>query len=409
MTGETGAYRAIARLVARSIGSHDAVLGIYTRRSVAAGDVVFGRSDIDLHALVAPLGSPEDEGAVLLELARRYVRLKRLVPCLGHFDVSMRDDLDRWYGEQPFQWYRDRAWLRLYGEEYVRPRLELDASARRRALWWYFWAVQLLPASFRAGNARTCFNLVLDMFDAYRLATEPVSEPLARPEVAELWFRSGPRSAERIAILRAHRRGFRGHRGESLEPLYRESFALHEALHDHVRPDALPVRTGRLRSRVPPMFAERTYLLVDPDDRPGIAEALGRLRGDPSACVITPAGIELSLLLRNPWEQAPLVAANPDLALAQPPAAAFRAAVEAIRYPEFPRHFGFAGDRRHVGPLYAQARLYADTGIVAPGAPELEEAYAARYGEPLRTDCTREQYFRSRYPALRRVIDGLGP
>jgi len=202
VTPGTAVYRTLARLVARSLGSLDAVVGVYARRSVAAGEVVLGRSDTDLHVIVSPPPSLEAEGELLCHLAERFRALKRLVPCLGHFDVSTREELSRWYAEQPSQWYRDRAWLRLYGEEFERPRAELDGGARDGLLWWYFWAALLLPGSFRAGDARTCCNLVLDLFDVYRLYTGAPDEPRSRGELAELWYQWGPPSSERAAILR---------------------------------------------------------------------------------------------------------------------------------------------------------------------------------------------------------------
>lgn len=407
MKAETSVYRAIGRGIARWLGADESVLGVYVRRSVASGDVVFGRSDIDLHAIVAPFGSPEAEGSYLLGLARRVARLKRAVPCLGHFDVSTRAELDRWYREQPAQWYRDRAWLRLYGDEYVRPRLPLDERARRRALWWYFWAVQLLPGNYRAGNARTCFNLVLDMFDAYRLFAGPPDAMLTRQELAELWYRSGPPSRERLRILKEHRHGFRGSRGESLEPLYRESLALHDELRRRVTASPPPIDGGRLGSRVPPTFAGRTYRLVDAADREGITLALAELRRNPSLWVLSAAGLDLYLACRNPWEQAPLAAANPERELEPPAPESFHAAIDCISYPEIPRHFGFGADRRHVGPLYAQARLYRDDAFVAPGSDELERIYVERHGRMLRSDGMRPAYFRSQYPEIRRVIEAL--
>jgi len=404
---ETAAYRAIARLAARSLGTVDSVLGVYTRRSVAAGDVVFGRSDIDLHAIVAPPASLEAEGLLLLDLADRFRRLKRLAPCLGHFDVSTPAELSLWYREQPSQWFRDRGWLRLQGEEFERPRLELDGAGRSRALWWYFWAAQQLPRNFAAGNARTCCNLVLDMFDAYRLYSGLSHDPLSRAELAELWYASGPPSPERAAILRAHRHGFRGHRGTALAQLYRESLALHDTLYAHVSGRLEGAATGRLESRVPPSFTARTYVLVDPANRPAVDAALDSMRRDATIWVLTEAGLKLYLLFRNPWEHAPLSAANPRLDLAPPPRKAYLASVRSSLYREIPRHYGFIGEHRHIGPLYAQGHLYASDELVASDPGELERGYRRRYGVELRTDVSQAEYFRARYATVCQVIDEL--
>jgi predicted nucleotidyltransferase len=126
MTAQTAAYRAIAGVAARTLGRLEGVIGVYARRSVATGEVAFGRSDIDLHILIAPSSSAEAEGELLANLVARYNRMRRVAPVLGHAWVSTREDLERWYIEQPAEWYRDRAWLRLYGEEFERPRCTLD-------------------------------------------------------------------------------------------------------------------------------------------------------------------------------------------------------------------------------------------------------------------------------------------
>ncbi len=405
MRVETEIYRAIARLAARNLGTLDEVIGVYARRSVAVGEVVLGRSDIDLHAVIAPPASLDSESALLSELARRFARMKRLAPCLGHLDVSTRRELDAWYREQPFQWYRDRAWLPLDGEEFERPRGGLHGSGKDRILWWFFWAALLLPKSFRAGDARTCCNLVLDMFDVYRLYVGSSDEPLSRAALVELWSESRPPGAERDSILRAYRRGFRGHRGAALVPLYRESLALHDALFAQTAARLEGSASGTLASRVPPRFTGRTYVLVDVESRRALDEALETMRRDETVWVLTEAGLKLYLLHRNPWEHRMLSAAGDGFELVPPPRSAFRQVMQRFLYREIPRHYGLCGDRRHIGPLYAQTRLYAAEQLVAADGPDLRRAYRRRYGGELLTDGSRQEYFRDRYPVVCRIID----
>jgi predicted nucleotidyltransferase len=403
---DTEIYRALARVVARRLGRAESVLSVYARRSVAAGAVVLGRSDIDLHVIVARPSTLEEEAELLLDLSERFRRIKAVVPVLGHFDVSTREELERWYREQPFHRFRDRGWLRLYGEAFERPRGAIDGPARSRVLWWYFWAAQQLPHNFRVGNARTCFNLVLDMFDAYRLFTGE-SGSLSRAELVRAWFDSGPSTEDRAAIVRASGRGFRAHRGAALEPLYRESLALHGRLSARVRDRVAASASGTVASRVPPAFDARTYLLVDPASEDAVQRGLQAMRRDESVWLVTEEALQLYLFHRNPWECATLSAADGDLELAQPPEAAFEQAVRFSLYREIPRHYGMLGHVGHIGPLYSQARLYADESFVASAAGELQDAYRERYGTTLTTAGPRERYFRHEYPPVCRVIDEL--
>jgi predicted nucleotidyltransferase len=118
---ETSIYRAIACVAARQLGRLDPVLSVYTRRSVACGEVVFGRSDIDLHILIEPLPNVSAEARFLRDFAARYAALQRVFLCLGDCEVSTEAELASWYRSRPYTWYRDRGWQRLYGKEFQRP------------------------------------------------------------------------------------------------------------------------------------------------------------------------------------------------------------------------------------------------------------------------------------------------
>ncbi len=403
----TDLYRSLGRLAARSFGSIDAVVGVYARRSVAVGEVAPGRSDIDLHVLIADPASVDAEAELMLALAERLRLLRRSVRVLGHFDVSTRGELERWYAEQPAYWYRDRAWLHLWGDEFERPRTELE-GARKDALLWQFFALwEQFTWRFRADDARRCSNVFLDMFDMLRLYEGRSREPLGRAELAELWYASGPPSRERTAIFGAQHRRVRAHPRETLEPLFRESLALHEVACRDSSGVIEGLTNGSLASHVPPSFSPRTILVIDPDDRAAVEAAIAAVRKDERVWPLPESAIRTYLTHRNPWEYAPLVAANPGLALAEPPADAFRRSVRIILYKELPRHFGFAGNHQLVGNLYAQRRLYTTDGIVVASAEELADAYRERFGVSPRTDGTQAVYFRTHYPRIQEVIDEL--
>ncbi len=407
MRTSTRAYRAIAKLVARNLGGLDGVIGVYTRRSVAVDEVAFARSDIDLHILITPFEHLDAEGAFLRELVVRYNTFRKCLPCFGHAWVSTRDDLERWYTEQPFEWYRDRAWLRLWGEQFDRPHANADMVGHEGLLWWYAWAVWSLPESFQRRNARQCYNLVLDLFDVYRLYAGLSRGPLSRSELFELWWSNTEHSPERELIRQARRKGFRHDRDAVLAAVYREGLVIHDLLFERVGCRLAGTAFGPLESRVPPLYDARRYELAEASDGPGLASAIEAMRKDPAVWLVNERGLKLYLAYRNPWEYAALSAANPTLEISPPPDSAYRLSVQRALHRESPRTFGFMGEPRLSGPLYEQRRLYLETGFVARDAEELDAAYRQRYGTELVTDLPVAEYFTRAYPAVCEIIDEL--
>jgi predicted nucleotidyltransferase len=405
---ETEIYRAIARAVALNLGRDESVASVYARRSVAAGSVVLGRSDIDLHVIIRPPASLEAEAELLVGLSERLARMKRIFPMIGHFDVSTRAELERWYREQPFHRVRDHGWLHLYGEELERPSGASSGLARNRALWWYFWAAQQLPRTFRTGNARSSFNLILDMFDAYRFYTGTLQAPSpTRVELVQAWYESGPASPARAGIVQASRWGFRAHRGAALAAIYRESLALHDLLLPHVSERVAGSASGRLRSRVPPGYDERALLIVESQSTADVDSALESMRRDATVWVLTEGALQVYLFHRNPWERGTLTPANGNVDFGAVPHGAFEQSLRFSFHREIPRHYGFRREHALIGPLYAQARLYAEARLVTRDLHELREAYRERYGAELATTGSQKEYFRVHYPLVCNVIGEL--
>jgi hypothetical protein len=244
------------------------------------------------------------------------------------------------------------------------------------------------------------------MFDADRLFRGDTRN-FSREQLVEAWFDSGPATRERMAVVRASRRGFRAHRGAALTPLYRESLALHDRLSAHVCARVEGSVSGPVLSRVPPSFAERRYVLVDAANGRALDEGLEAMRRDPSVWLLTQDAFRLYLLHRNPWEYATLSATSGEVALAPPAVEVFEQAIRFSLYREIPRHYGVRGETGHIGPLYSQARLYVDERHVASDRRELGNAYRQRYGAELVTDGSEDEYFRRQYPEVCGVIEGL--
>lgn len=412
---ETHLYRFAAKIAAVQLGKLDPVLSVYTRRSVACGEVVFGKSDIDIHIIIEPLSGVAGEARFLKGLAARYASLKRVLPCLGDCDVSTRVELERYYQALPHTWYRDRGWLRLYGEEWHRPRVALtNGEPRDSLLWWFFWAWERLPGFFRAGNVRTCCNLFLDMVNAYGFYVGVFHTPKRRAAVLQYWRTLCPPSPESEALARGFLTGFRGRYRPLLRWLYGESLKLGEALARHVtRTVEGEGRGGELRGQVPFSFAPRTYLLVDPFCEEQVKGALAAMRSDAHVFVTTVKALKLYLYYRNPWGYYPLQTHNQNFPLAPPPKAALQQAVRFSLHKEVPRRAGFSIGRRvdnslSIGRQYAQCRLYVEHGEIATGAEELLRQYTLHYGEwPYKGSSSWDDYFLHDYPVVCETIEEL--
>lgn len=412
---ETQLYRVLARLAARRLGKLESVESVYVRRSVACGEVVFGHSDIDFHLLVRPYSSLEQEARGLLDLAAYYARLKRLLPCLGDCNVSTKAELESWYHDRPYTWYRDRAWLKLYGADWERPEGKLSRDGGRNSLlWWFFWAWERLPGFFRAGDVRICCNLFLDMVNMYGLYVGALKVPTSRTLVLRYWQTVCPPSKELEALVRGFSSGFRGRYRMLLHWLYRESLKLGEALAAHV------TRTlegencvTEMSCRTPFNFAARTYVLVDSFDEEEITQTLEVMRKKAEIFVTTERVLKLYLYHRNPWEYYTLRANNSRLPLLPPAEEALRQSVQYALHREAPRSAGFSIGRRTnrsvtIGFQYAQCRLYVEQGRVATSVEELRELYQQYYGAwPYSGISSRDSYFLSDYHVMCSTIEAL--
>jgi len=80
----TAVYRLVASASARMLASSPMVESVLVRRSVATGEVSFGRSDIDLLMVTAQAVS--EDGEKLASLYEKVRRLRRFNPALNHIE-----------------------------------------------------------------------------------------------------------------------------------------------------------------------------------------------------------------------------------------------------------------------------------------------------------------------------------
>src|SRR5262249_44054293 len=150
----TALYRGLAWLAAERLGALGFVRGVHARRSLAAGEVVAGRSDIDLTVVIEPPRDLAHESQQLRALARTTGILRRGLPLVGPPEVATAQELEHWYRSPDFPATRerDRGWLRIWGEPFARPPGSGTPDQERlRNLPWLLWAWQELPGYFRRG------------------------------------------------------------------------------------------------------------------------------------------------------------------------------------------------------------------------------------------------------------------
>ncbi|MEW6269235.1 MAG: hypothetical protein AB1689_08065 [Thermodesulfobacteriota bacterium] len=409
-------YRGVARAVALGFARLGFVRSVYVRRSVACGEAVLPRSDLDLTIVVEPAADLEQEVTRMRALARRLATMRRLVPVLGAAEVATRAELELWYRSPwfPGSAERDRGWLRLWGDEMARPAVDAPAhEAWRQNLPWFFWAWQSLPSYVRARRVRACCNLVLDMLNVAWLGQGIVRGPVRRADLLDAWAARGGDEAA-LARLRAVLRGRAPvNAGALLRWLYRQSLRIAHELPDDAREPAFTTAHGRVATRVPFSYAARTYLLVDLDDDVAVDTALDAMLAGPSVAVTTPRALWRYLRERNPWEWWCIEDAEQRARLAAP---SDEALLRAIRYYAHPiplRRLGLAigtgVDRRDtIAPQYAQARLWLDRGVVATGRDALGVAWRESYEAwPYPQAATTDAFFARCYAILRRDVDEL--
>ncbi len=412
---ETRLYRFIAKIAAMQLGRLNPVLSVYTRRSVACGEVVFGKSDIDFHILIKPFAEIAPETRFLRDLASRFLNVKRLLPWVGHCEVSTLVELANWYQVRPYTWYRDRGWLQLYGQECERRHVVLtDGERRDSLLWWFFQVWESLPGFYRTEDVRNCCNQLLDMVNAYGLYIGAFQAPQRRAEVLQYWQGSLPPSREREELQRGFHSGFRGNYRALKHWLYGESLRLCDTLYAHVarKLEGEGCSTD-LRSQVPFAFSPRRYLLVDPFRPAEVAQALAVMERSPEVCVATEKTLKLYLYHRNPWEYYPLRVNNRPFPFSPPPQEALQRAVRFSLHREVPRRAGFAirqkaGHAPTIGRQYAQCQLYIEQGKITASVEDLLQQYQQHYGIwPYKEGSSRDDYFLHDYPVVCRTIENL--
>ncbi|HFB98283.1 MAG TPA: hypothetical protein ENJ62_04000, partial [Bryobacterales bacterium] len=201
------AYLALARAVSAGLAAHRDVRTVFVRRSLAAGEIAFGRSDIDFGLVLDSALAAPGEISRLIALNRFYRFLRLFRPFIGEGLVYTEDDFRMYYVLDPFRASIDRrAAIRLRGPDIPRILAPVSpAAAIRRQIAWF---EPYLTTALRRGSRRNMRKLALESWNAHAVAMGWIPEPfVTRRETEAAWRRrSGGTLPE---DLREPRRAFR--------------------------------------------------------------------------------------------------------------------------------------------------------------------------------------------------------
>jgi hypothetical protein len=177
----TSFYRQAARLSARMLASSPIVESVLLHRSVATGEVDFGRSDIDILTVIDERGA--DDGDSVASLLRSVNRARLVNPVLSHVDVYEPSALASFARSDTFWASTERrSSMRLLGKPVEMPLAPVhpDHALSRFLLWveWYF------AIAVQQGNRRNLRKTALEAWNAYASAEGLIPEPfLTRSEM----------------------------------------------------------------------------------------------------------------------------------------------------------------------------------------------------------------------------------
>jgi hypothetical protein len=363
------------------------VESVYLRRSVAAGEVAFGRSDIDLAIVVRRPESDSRDGPELYALWRRLRLLRIANPALGETEVHDPPGLEQWIRADTYRGSLDRRFaVFVYGKPAEMPVLPVlrEHAVRRLA----FWPHEYLTTALRRQNRRNLKKLALEMWNAHATAAGLIPEPFAtRWETEVFWRQAGEGAAiDRLAS----------------DPARAFAFALQagERLHGELLPPLPKIsRPVIFRAAVPPAIVERTLVVL-----PRSASAPPPEAFHPSSLVLTPELLDLYLHYVNPFLYWVAAGELSRLGIGPPCAAEFARASRhyvlssGLRAPGFSHRHTLTPGRKLA--LARRAARELARGQV-PGPMDEDELRRMRSGPPP----SLREYYESVFPRLYRECD----
>lgn len=362
------------------------VESVLLHRSVATGEVAFGRSDID--TLVVIRQEDALDGERLASLYRLVRRLRMANPAFNHVDVYEPDGIRRHaQTDTCLASTERRTCLLLAGKpvEFPANRVDPDHAIARFALWaeWFF------AVAVQTKNRRNIHKTALEIWNAYAVAEGLIPEPLLRRSEMEAHL--------------AATEGYAAIQGLD-EPAQAMSFVFDLAgrLHRSRLPALQELSEPLLFEAITAPLALRRFFVVLPrPDFPPPPEVFTRAGVFPC----TPQLLHLHMHYKSAFLHWALPTSLCGLGMKAPDSGQFLRHCRAFNDDRFLRHPGFAV-RSHPGPAAATACVRHAVPFAAQGQspPPLsqEKMQSLLTGIP-----SIEDYYRSVYPAVRREVQSL--
>lgn len=347
-------YRKAAALIAHSLGSSPGVESVLVFRSVATGEVTFGRSDIDL--MVVLRQEDAGDGAKVAALYRKVRRLHRLNPAMGHVVVCDPSGIERLARLETY-WNstEQRSAMVLHGAP---TRLPAPAVEPDHAVGYLGPLLEVfLSTVIQLRLRRHIRKTALDAWNIWATASGLIPEPYLKRGEIEGHMRAidGSVSADRFEDPQA-----------ATDYVFQLAERMHAARRPALRKLAGPVI---FESLTPPQALRRTLVVLPGPGSPLPPEAFRR-----GALLWTPESLDLYLRYTNAFFFWILPRQLLDLGIEQPTAAEFR--FSCLRYgnSRILRHPGFTIPFSHTGTaIVANVRHAAEwlvRGDVPPPPPQ---------------------------------------
>ncbi len=381
-----GVYTAAARVTAQMLGASPSVESVLLHRSVATGEVTFGRSDIDL--LMVIRDEDADNGENLVALYHHVRRVHRINPACNHIDVYERDGITRHAETDTCLASTERRSCRLlYGKpvQFPAKRIDPDHAVARFTLWteWFF------AIAVQSGNRRNIRKTALEIWNAYAVAEGLISEPFLRRSdmQAHLLATEGETAVQNLD-----------------DPTTAMSlvFDLAARLHQSRLPKLRELREPLLFEAITAPIALRRFFVVLPRaDFPPPPDTFSR----PGAFPCTPELLHLHMHFKSAYLSWALPADLVDLGMKAPDIAQFLRHGRAYNDDRFLRHPGFAVPHAPGPAAISTCVRHALNAAMEGRIPRpfsQDEVQALLRGVP-----SIEEYYRNQYPALRREVRAL--
>jgi hypothetical protein len=272
-------YRQSAKASAYLLASSASAESILVHRSVATGEVRFGRSDIDLLMVIG--WEAAGDGAKIASLYRNVRRLRLVNPALSHIEVYEPDGIPKMARTDTFWGSITRRSAKLLrGKPITFPldRVNPEHALSRFLLWveWFF------AISVQCRNPRNVWKTALECWNAYATAEGLIPEPYLLRSDMEV----GSRETEGD--------GSTGRLNEP-ESAARFVFGLADRLHRSRLPELRRLRQPIIfEATIAPLWLHRLFVVLPHAGSPLPPEAFA-----PGAFPCTPEALDLYLHFKN--------------------------------------------------------------------------------------------------------------